>query len=272
MLLYVRVTLTITNRNKKLREELNEKDIELGGIRNESLSNFETVKVFSTEFLMNLHQYFTAEEYEFNRYRTAVDKYQCLERKYHTSYSLLNLVQGVIFTTALAALLFLFAYNVVHDRASAADVGKLISYWLQLQQPLNNLGYSYKGIHDAFIDAERVLKILLEEPSIKDRVDAVDLAVDKGEIKFDHVDFSYNSQSNQLTLADLTFTALPGQTVALVGQSGGGKSTVQRLTFRFYDIESGTISVDGQDIRDVRIRSLRSCIGIVPQVKIFRPV
>jgi len=221
---------------------------------------------------MDLPQYFTAEEYEFNRYRNGVDKYQCLERKSHTGYGLLNILQGVIFATALTALLFLSGYDVVNGRASAADVPTLISYWFQLQQPLNNLGYSYKSLHDSFIDAERVSKILLEEPSIKDRADPVDLVVDKGEIKFDHVDFSYSFQSKELTLADLTFTALPGQTVALVGQSGGGKSTVQRLIFRFYDRKSGTISIDGQDIRDVTIRSLRNCVGIVPQVKILRPI
>ena len=106
-----------------------------------------------------------------------------------------------------------------------------------------------------------MLKLLLEKPIIKDKADAKELVVTKGEIKFDHVNFSYDVHSTSRTLKDLTFRVLPGQTVALVGESGGGKSTVLRLLDRLYDIKSGLISIDGQDINEVTVKSLRSIIG-----------
>jgi len=156
---------------------------------------------------------------------------------------------------------------VVHGKASSAGFPTLILYWLQLQQPMNYLGYSYKNIHNSIIDAEKVLKLLMEKSSIKDKEKAVELILDKGEIKFDHVDFTYDVRRETLTLTDITFCVPPGKMVALVGRSGGGKSTVQRLLYRFYDSKSGTISIDDQNIRDVKLQSLRSSIGIVPQVK-----
>ena len=198
--------------------------------------------------------------------------YQCLEKKSSTSYEILNIIQGLIFTSGLAAACLLSAYNVVNGRASASELPTLISYWFQLQQPLNNLGYSYKNIHKAFIDAETILKLLMEELRIKDKEGAVDLVVENDEIDFNHVEFSYDGQSKASTLADLTFCALPGQTVALVGTSGSGKSTVHRLLYRYYDIESGIISIDGQNIRDLKLESLRSSIGIVPQVKFLQHI
>lgn len=183
------------------------------------------------------------------------------------SIGILSIIQDVIFTTGLGAVCLLSAYKVIKGQASAADLPTLISYWLQLQLPLNNLGYGYKNIINCFTDAERVLKLLMEEPDIKDKDDAVQLDVENGEIHFDGVNFSYDKSSLALTLADLKFGVLPGQTVALVGESGGGKSTVQRLLYRLYNIRSGIISIDGQNICDVKLDSLRPIIGTVPQVK-----
>jgi ABC-type transport system involved in Fe-S cluster assembly fused permease/ATPase subunit len=133
----------------------------------------------------------------------------------------------------------------------------------QLQAPLNFLGMYYRSIQSTLVDAERMLELFTQEPTIKDKEDAVDLVVTEGEIRFDHVTFSYDVRRE--ALKDFTFRAPPGRTVALVGESGGGKSTVLRLLFRFYEANSGGISIDGQDLRDVKLQSLRKNIGIVPQ-------
>src|SRR5439155_19765968 len=114
------------------------------------------------------------------------------------------------------------------------------------------------------VDAERKLELFNQEPTIKDKPNAKDLVVDEGEIRFEHVNFSYDAQRD--ALKDLTFRAPPGRTVALVGESGGGKSTILRLLFRFYDVNSGSILIDGHDLRDIKLQSLRKNIGIVPQV------
>jgi len=159
------------------------------------------------------------------------------------------------------------AHKIVVGQGSPSDLPTLVTYWLQLQLPLNILGYSYKYIHTIFVDAERVLKLLSEKPTIEDRPDAKEIVIMRGEINFDHVDFSYDVHGGSSTLEKLTFWVLPGQTVAIVGESGGGKSTVFRLLYRFYDIRSGLISIDGQDISKVTVKSLRSSIGIIPQVK-----
>jgi ABC-type transport system involved in Fe-S cluster assembly fused permease/ATPase subunit len=162
---------------------------------------------------------------------------------------------------------FLLTSRVIRGQTSVADVSSFWSYWFQLQQPLNNLGYSYRNIHNSFIDSERVLKLLMKKPSITDKIGAKALVVTDGEIKFEHVDFSYDIRRK--TLTDLTFCAAPGKTVALVGESGSGKSTVQRLLLRFFDVNPpGIIYIDGQGIGDVTIWSLRNSIGIVPQVYI----
>ena len=134
----------------------------------------------------------------------------------------------------------------------------------QLQAPLNFLGMYYRSIQSTLVDAERMLELFTQEPSVKDKPDATDLCVREGEIRFDHVNFSYDKR--RAALKDLSFVAPPGRTVALVGESGGGKSTILRLLFRFYDVDEGGISIDGQDLRDVKLHSLRRNIGIVPQV------
>ena len=175
-------------------------------------------------------------------------------------------MQGVIFTVGLGVELVLSAYQAIYHQGSPSDISTLIYFWIQLQSPLNILGYSFNYLHSSFIEAERMLKLLLEKPVIKDKADAKELVVTRGEIEFDHVNFSYDIHSTSMTLKDLTFRVLPGQTVALVGGSGVGKSTVLRLLDRLYNIKSGLISIDGQDINEVTVKSLRSIIGIVPQV------
>lgn len=169
----------------------------------------------------------------------------------------------------LAAILAIYVYQNGLGKASARGGAILLSYWSQLQQPLHNLVYSYKNIHNSFIDVEKVLKLLKKKPSVEDKKDASALIIEEGKINFNKVDFSYDIHGTALTLTDVTFSANPGEMVALVGRSGAGKSTILRLVYRLYDIENGVISIDGQNIRDVTLQSLRSVIGIVPQVKII---
>jgi len=139
----------------------------------------------------------------------------------------------------------------------------LLTYWVQLQQPLSVLGDSYRGIQGSLVDAEHLVELLTLEPSVKDHQDSVELEVTRGEIKFEEVDFSRNSIQ---VLKQLTFCAPPGQTIAIVGESGSGKSTILQLLLRFYEIKRGKIFIDGKNIREVKISSLRKHICIVPQV------
>jgi ABC-type transport system involved in Fe-S cluster assembly fused permease/ATPase subunit len=176
----------------------------------------------------------------------------------------MNITQGFIFIMGLLAACLLSAYRVSQSQATVGNFVTLLTYMAQLQAPLNFLGMYYRSIQSTLVDAERMLELFTQEPTIKDKPNAVDLVVNEGEIRFDHVNFSYDIRRE--ALKDMTFRAPPGRTVALVGESGGGKSTVLRLLFRFYDVNSGSIAIDGQDLRDVKLASLRKNIGIVPQV------
>ena len=164
----------------------------------------------------------------------------------------------------LLAACLLSAYRVSQSRATVGNFVTLLTYMAQLQAPLNYLGMYYRSIQSTLVDAERMLELFNQEPTIKDKPDAKELVVEEGEIQFNHVNFSYDVRRQ--ALKDLSFRAPPGRTVAIVGESGAGKSTVLRLLFRFYDVKSGSISIDGQDLRDVKLESLRKNIGIVPQV------
>jgi ATP-binding cassette, subfamily B, vacuolar membrane transporter HMT1/ACLQ len=177
--------------------------------------------------------------------------------------NLMNITQGFIFIVGLLAACLLSAYRVSKGRATVGNFVTLLTYMAQLQAPLNFLGMYYRSVQSTLVDAERMLELFTQEPTIKDSPTATDLVVTSGEIRFDHVKFSYDLRRE--ALKDLSFVAPAGKTVALVGESGGGKSTILRLLFRFYDVNSGSISIDGRDLRDVKIASLRKNIGIVPQ-------
>jgi ATP-binding cassette, subfamily B, vacuolar membrane transporter HMT1/ACLQ len=176
----------------------------------------------------------------------------------------MNITQGFIFILGLLAACLLSAYRVSQSQATVGKFVTLLTYMAQLQAPLNFLGMYYRSIQSTLVDAERMLELFTQEPTIKDKPDATDLVVNEGEITFDHVSFAYDVRRE--ALKDFCFRGQAGRTVALVGESGGGKSTVLRLLFRFYDVAGGSIKIDGQDLRDVKLASLRKNIGIVPQV------
>jgi len=178
---------------------------------------------------------------------------------------ILNTTQNVVIQLGLLAGCLLCASRIRKGEMGVGDFIMYLTYIIQLYGPLNWFGNYYRVIQKNFVDMEKMLDLLQELPEVKDLPHAESLNVQKGEVVFDNVSFYYDPRVP--TLKNISFSIPSGSTVALVGPSGGGKSTILRLLFRFYDVQNGRILVDGQDIRHVRQRDLRSCIGIVPQVR-----
>jgi len=158
---------------------------------------------------------------------------------------------------------FLMAYQVTTKKREVGDFVMLLSYMAQLQAPLNFFGSFYRGIQSAMISGERLLELFKEQPTVIDDPTAVSMPTCEGQIRFDNVRFAYDERKP--ALENLSFTCPPGTTTAFVGESGGGKSTVFRLLYRFYNAQNGSIQIDGNDIKDVTIDSVRRHIGVVPQ-------
>lgn len=208
-------------------------------------------------------KYFNAEAYEFNRYRAAVNKFQ--DAEYHVLFSLnlMNVTQNMVFMLGLMVTCFIAAYQVTTDQARVGKFVTLLMYMAQLQSPLNFFGTFYRMIQSAMINSERMLELFKEQPTVVDKPDAATLPSCEGDIRFNEVHFSYDNRKP--ALQGLDFHCAPGTTTAFVGESGGGKSTVFRLLFRFYNIMSGSIQVDGHDVEELTIDSVRRHIGVVPQ-------
>ncbi|KAJ9074661.1 ATP-binding cassette-type vacuolar membrane transporter Hmt1, variant 3 [Entomophthora muscae] len=249
--LYMWATISITEWRTKFRRAMNEYNNNVNGIAVDSLLNFETVK------------YFGAENFEVTRYDNAMQEYLRADLKNSASLPILNLVQNFILTLALLAGSLLCSYEVTTGTKKVGDFILFNSYLLQISVPLNFFGTLYRMIQQNFIDMEKMLELLEVNQSVSDHYAAAPLASPQGEVVFDHVCFSYTKDSS--TLEDLSFTVPSGKTVALVGPSGGGKSTILKLLFRFYDVDSGAIRIDGQDISKLTQSSLRKAIGVVPQ-------
>ena len=208
-------------------------------------------------------KYFNADAYEFNRYREAVKKYQTAEYKVLFSLNVMNITQNMVFVLGLLVTCFIAAYQVTTGQVPGAKFVVLIAYMGQLQSPLNFFGTFYRMIQSAMINSERMLELFKERPTVVDSEDAHALPSCEGDLRFQDVHFSYDNRKPALT--GLDFQCPPGTTTAFVGESGGGKSTVFRLLYRFYNTESGSIQVDGHDVTDLTIDSVRSHIGVVPQ-------
>lgn len=219
--------------------------------RNDSMVSYETVK------------YFNAEQYEFNRYRGAVNDFQKAEYHVLFSLTLMNTCQNTVFMLGLLITCFIAAYQVSAGQRKVGQFVTLLTYMAQLQGPLNFFGTFYRSIQSALINSERMLELFREQPTVVDSPSAVPMESCRGDIVFDNVEFSYDGRKPALN--GLSFHCPPGTTTALVGESGGGKSTVFRLLFRFYNAAKGSIRVDDQDVQSVTIDSLRRHIGVVPQ-------
>ena len=248
---YITWTLVVTEWRTKFRRVMNETDSEAHTKAVDSLLNFETVK------------YFGNEAHEARRFDSSLQAYEAAAVKSKVSLSLLNVGQGSIIGVGLIALMLMAGNGVVKGTMTIGDFVLVNAYLVQLFMPLNFLGFVYREIKRSLTDMESMFALLDERAEIADNPDARPLAADSGEIVFDDVSFAYDPR--RPVLADVSFTVPPGKTVAIVGASGAGKSTISRLLYRFYDATSGKISIDGQDIREVTQDSLRAAIGIVPQ-------
>ncbi len=249
--LYILFTVLITEWRTHFRRQMNELDSKANTRAIDSLLNYETVK------------YFGNEEWEATRYDESLQRWERAAVKSQTSLSALNIGQSAIIAIAVALIMWRATVGVVEGTMTIGDLVLVNAFMIQLYIPLNFLGVIYREIKQALADMERLFRLIDEHAEITDRAGAPALVTRGAEIRFEHVDFSY--EPNRQILHDVTFTVPAGHNVAVVGPSGSGKSTLARLLYRFYDIESGRITIDGQDIRDVQQASLRAAIGIVPQ-------
>jgi ATP-binding cassette subfamily B protein len=248
---YILFTVMAVSWRTRFRRELNQANADANTKSIDSLLNYETVK------------YFGNEDFEADRFNMSRRLYEYAAIKNQFSFTALNLGQTAIISIGLIVMMAMAAQGIVQGRMTVGDFVLVNAYLLQLYQPLNFFGFIYAEVRQALIDMENMFDLLQEEQEIVDKPDAVALQLKAGEVCFDSVSFGYDAR--RPILKNVSFTIPAGNTVAVVGASGAGKSTLSRLLFRFYDVNSGTISIDGQDIRSLKQASLRGAIGIVPQ-------
>jgi ATP-binding cassette subfamily B protein len=217
----------------------------------DGLINYETVKYFGNERM------------ELDRYDGTLSEWEEWAVKSQTSMSILNFGQGTVIALGVTLVMFLAMRGVAAGEISIGDLVLLNAFLLQLFIPLGFLGIVYRQIKYSLADMDLIFKLLEREPEVRDRPDAGPLQVDRGTLRFEGVDFGY--QPERRILHDLDLEVPAGHKVAVVGHSGAGKSTLARLICRFYDVDGGRITIDGQDLRSVTQDSLRAAIGIVPQ-------
>ena len=250
---YIAFTVSVTEWRTELRREMNRLDSVAHSRAVDALLNYETVK------------YFNNEGYEARRYDARLQEYRKAAIKSQSTLSLLNSGQQLIIATALVAMLWRATQGVADGRLTIGDLVMINAFMIQLYIPLNFLGVLYREIKQSLTDLDKMFTLVDMPREIEDRADAARLRIDHGlpAIRFEDVSFAYDPA--RPILHQVSFEVPPGKTVAVVGPSGAGKSTLARLLYRFYDVQQGRISIDGQDIRDVTQDSLRRAIGIVPQ-------
>ncbi len=251
LVFYIAFTITVTEWRTKFRKQMNELDSSAHSRAIDSLLNYETVK------------YFNNEDFEARRYDENLERLRRAALKSQSTLSLLNTGQQLIIATALVAMLWRATLGVVEGRMTLGDLVMVNAFMIQLYIPLNFLGVIYREIKQALTDLDKMFTLLERNREVDDVAGAQPLKVSAGHVKFEHVSFSYDPA--RPILFDVSFDIPPGKTVAVVGPSGAGKSTLARLLYRFYDINSGAITIDGQELRSVTQSSLRASIGIVPQ-------
>jgi ATP-binding cassette subfamily B protein len=251
IVIYVTLTFFISEWRTHHRRQMNEMDSRANTRAVDSLLNYETVK------------YFGNEHYEGKRYDENLRRYEGAVVKSETSLGLLNSVQAAVIAVAVSLLMWRAADGIVAGKLTLGDLVMVNALLIQLYIPLNFLGVMYREIKQAMVDMEKMFRLLGENREVEDRPGAKPLAVSGGAIRFENVDFSYDPA--RAILHDVSFEVPAGRKVAVVGSSGSGKSTLARLLFRFYDVNGGRITIDGQDIREVQQASVRAAIGVVPQ-------
>jgi len=248
---YIVFTVLVTDWRTHFRRTMNELDSKANTKAIDSLINYETVK------------YFGNEAYEARRYDEGLQFYETAAVKSQTSLSMLNTGQSLIIATAVTLILWRATQGVIDGKMTLGDLVLVNSFMIQLYIPLNFLGVIYREIKQSLADMERLFALLQENREVADAPDAKPLVTRGAALQFSHVDFSY--EANRQILFDVDFSIAAGTTTAVVGHSGSGKSTLSRLLFRFYEVNGGAITIDGQDLRSVTQDSLRHAIGIVPQ-------
>ena len=250
---YVAWTFGITQWRTKFRVQMNALENEASSKAVDSLINYETVK------------YFNNEKFEADRYDTSLQGYQKAASKTQTSLSLLNFGQHFIFSAGMTGMMLMAAHGVVDGSMTVGDLVLVNGLLFQLSLPLNFVGSVYRELRQAMIDMDQMFALRQQQPAIVDNEVAPDLLVDGASIEFDNVHFSYDDDGERKIFDGVSFTVPAGKTLAVVGGSGTGKSTVLRLLYRFFDTAEGTIRIDGQDISQVKMDSLRRSIGVIPQ-------
>ena len=279
LVVYITYTVTITEWRTQFRKKMNELDGAAHTRAIDSLLNYETVK------------YFNNEEFEAKRYDENLEKFRAASVKSQTTLSLLNTGQQLIIATALVAMLWRATQGVVEGRMTLGDLVMVNAFMIQLYIPLNFLGVIYREIKQSLTDLDKMFTLMEREREIADTPGAQNLQITSKtgsnttlagvfiandainniansartspDISFKNVHFAY--EPSRPILHGISFTVPAGKTVAVVGPSGAGKSTLARLLFRFYDVQSGSIAIAGQDIKTVTQTSVREAIGIVPQ-------
>jgi len=251
MAIYIVVTIWITEWRTAGVRVMNEVESLANARAIDSLLNYETVK------------YFGNEEFEARRYDADLRRYEDAAVKTESSLAVLNGAQALVIAIGVTLLMVMAASGVVARTLSVGDIVMVNGWLLQLAIPLNMLGFTWRQIKQGVIDMEHMFSLLDEHAEVQDAPAANALVTRGGEVRFEHVSFHYNP--DRAILDDIDFTIPPGKTLAVVGETGAGKSTLSRLLFRFYDVSGGRIMIDGQDIRAVTQESLRAAIGIVPQ-------
>jgi len=249
--IYIVFTFTVTEWRMKFRRRMNDMDSKANTRAIDSLLNYETVK------------YFGNEEHEAARFDRALQRYENAAVKSKTTLSLVNIGQGFIISIGLTLVMALAGLDIESKNMTVGGFVMVNTYLLQLFIPLNFLGFVYREIRQSLTDMEAMFRLLDENMEIQDSTVATVFETSGANLRFKDVHFSYKTERN--ILQGISFNVDRGKTVAIVGSSGAGKSTIARLLFRFYDVSSGKIEIDGRDIREISQKNLRELIGIVPQ-------
>lgn len=248
---YLYMTIKMASTRAVQRREMTNADREEEAVKNDSISSYETVK------------YFNAEDYEARRYEEKVDNYQSAEVQVQMGVVMMNICQTLVFNMGRIIAAVYCGWEVTMGLRDVGDWFTIVSYLTQLQGPLNFFGSFYRTVQNAMISGERLLELFKIQPSVVDTPHAKPLRDFTGRIRWDNVSFAYDRRKP--ALRNISFECAPGTTTAFVGESGGGKSTLFRHMFRYYDCDEGSIELDGKNVKDLTIDSVRKYIGVVPQ-------
>ncbi|BGP56717.1 ATP-binding cassette-type vacuolar membrane transporter Hmt1 [Rhodotorula sphaerocarpa] len=254
----VTTSVTLAESRTKLYRALRDESQFMHQLKSDVLFNYETTKIF------------VSENFEMKRLRDAMWKYQRGYFNVFNSWQSLSLLQNSISAFGLLVCSFILSRRVIEGEMDVGNYVAFVSYLNQLYSPLNQISSLYRRVMNNAVDTEQLIELLNEEKEIQDRPNPIELKIDPSSgaaIEFKDVEFSYDGKIP--VLKGVSFKVDRGQSVALVGPSGGGKSTITKLIYRFYDVSSGSVSINGHDIRDLTQRSLRASIGLVPQESVL---